>query len=1341
MTAPLTFHLGVLGPPSLRDPAGQVPPSLGWGKPLALLCLLAVRNELRRDEVVDLLWRDVDEDKARNAFRQALHRLRSALGAELLPPDRERLRLARDGRIAIDLDQFRTAVDADRLEEAIALYRGDFLEDSVLDEPGFDLWAEQERVRIRTVFRSVLERAIARSSEQGDWNQAVARSRRLTTLAPYDADAAQLAAATLVSAGHGRDARDLLARFASRLETELGLPAPPEIRALMSRLDRPSHREPGGPAEATAGVLRFTGRRSELARLLALWRTTSEDAGALALIEGQTGIGKSRLVHEFVAHARALRPGTVLAAREHAQATPLGIFADALRPLVRAPGVAGASPHLLAEAARLLPELRDTLDLPVVADVQDEAARLRFFEGIAALVEAAAYERPLLVVLEDLHHLPPSSLDLLTYLVARLAGAQVLWVFTTRPAGPHARIRAVVGADSTDAPAHGDRSIHLALEPLSSVEVAEAIGDLPARFGIPPERVERACGAAEGVPGRVAELVRRLAAGEEIALPLVSMRELIASRVERLTSAHRRLVLVLALLRRPVDVETLAGAAHLSSSAVSDGVRALDAEALVEWTDDERVILSETAAEVALDNADPDARAFLSRWIAEALAQARLPDHAELARFFAAGGDIPLAYENYRHAALSALSIGATSEAISYLGFARTFATSDDQRASVEGMLAALGSGRRRLVGGETAVDVAVDTPSAGPPPLVHEAAPARWERWFPNWRLLLGGAVATLLISTFVLARAPEPTRAAGLVTRDTLLVAEGEPMRSVRFAIGDRASGFMLTPLAVRSLSNPPWIDSLPRPWADAVANPRASHVALTLNVPAGRDVYVISADRRDTALVVARRGDARPLDWSPDGRWLLVTTSRQLPGGGHDADLLAVLVANPAIMVRFDSATSRSVVEAAWSPDGSRVAWVARVGAQRQLEVFVSRADGTEPTNLSRHPADDYHISWSGDGELLAFTSTRDGNAELYAFGFSELKTWRLTRDPAQDDRGRYSSDGRLIAFESTRGGTAAVYVMPGLGGEARRIQSALPLSVLAWRAGPPRYVDEVRVVAGSDLEPGDTTRIRVVALDQFGDSMATRSAELSVIDPAIVRLRPPRERSDVWLMTAVRNGLARVVASVGGWRTDTTGIRIGKEPVVLLQGADVSRASWIPLGDPMPTRAGATGGLSLNADRDWDSGILSREPAPLIPGLALSASLSVRPGLQRDAAASFTVSLVAPELEAATDRAAPQFLKYASLSWNAEAGRFVYAVGREVFTEALGSPLEGELELRVQIERDSTASFNVNGSQRWRSSLRVMSSWRATRAQAWIAARASDGHVVVRNARVELMGAPR
>ena len=170
---------------------GQTPAALGWGKPLALLCYLAIRGAVRRDEIVDLLWRDVDEAKARNAFRQALHRLRTALGDDLIPHDRDRLRLEGSARLTIDVTDFEKFVNAGRFDEAVDVYSGDFLEGSELGEVAFDHWCEQERTRLRTRFRQVLRDSVLEASSTGRWTDAIAHAKRLQTLAPFEPDAAK----------------------------------------------------------------------------------------------------------------------------------------------------------------------------------------------------------------------------------------------------------------------------------------------------------------------------------------------------------------------------------------------------------------------------------------------------------------------------------------------------------------------------------------------------------------------------------------------------------------------------------------------------------------------------------------------------------------------------------------------------------------------------------------------------------------------------------------------------------------------------------------------------------------------------------------------------------------------------------------------------------------------------------------------------------------------------------------------------------------------------------------------------------------------------------------------
>jgi DNA-binding SARP family transcriptional activator len=1350
-----SFRLRVLGAPELRDDLGQIPASLGWGKPLALLCYLAIRGEERRDEIVDLFWRDVEESKARNAFRQALHRLRTALGDELIPHDKDRLRLSPSERLSIDVAEFEQNIRAGRLDAAVNSYAGDFLDRSELGEAAFDQWAEQERNRLRARFRQVLQDAVLDASATGRWADAVSRAKRLQSIAPFDPDAAKLAVTTLLSAGKRSEALELVRQFAERTERELGVPVHADVQTLITRLSRegvadtPSSRAPSSTREGPA--LPFVGRETELSQLLTLWQTVGEDAGALALIEGESGIGKTRLVQEFVAHARSLGAVLVVSGRERSAGAqlPFGIFGEALRPLVHAPGVAGASAHLLAEAARLLPDLRDNLDLPQVSAVEDEASRLRFFEGVAAFVDAAAYEQRVLILLEELQNLPPSSLDLLSYLAARLAGAPVMFVLTLRPIGSASavvsRLRALAEGDASHG--HGARGRRFPLEPLNSAQSVSALRDAAEASGIPTSSVERIARQCAGYPSRLVQAFRAAAGGEQPAQSPVPMRDVLFDRLQRLASTQRRVFLVLALLGRPATIPLLAGAAHVSESSCREAVRVLEQHGFVEQTDRGAQIVSDSAAEIAFDVAGDAGRAFLSGWIAEALAREPHAEPAELARLYAAAGDAPQAFVNARRAAFSFLATGAVHEASQLFVLARTFAASPEQLAEVEGALSALGSGRRRLAVGPEAVrrpSAAPDEERAfAPEPASSDtsvsSAASAWQRLFPNWRILFGAAIATLLISAVVLGMRDRESVALSSRSVDTLLVSEG--VRNTpgirRLAIGNLRDGFALGPRVDRTPSEPPWADSLSRQWTNALPAPRGRRVAVSRLTTRGVDLLIISRDRRDSIVLLSDQRGVSPLGWSPDGSWLLAARSREAAIGGFDIGLFAFRVDEPRIVTPIDTARGRAIIEALWSPDGSHIAWVARVGPDHQMEVFSSLADGSGTRNISRNPAEDYHIAWSPDGELLAFTSTRDGNPQLYAADLIDNRLWRLTQNEAHDDHAAFSPDGRTLAFESMRHGSFGVFVMPALGGQSLSVGGATPMEVIGWRGQRSPFVDHVRVDVG-DVAVGDSAILRLRAFDDLGDTIRAHRVEWRVLDSAIARLTPDSNvEATSRSIHGVRAGLARVVATVGRWRSDTTFVRVGLSRVSLLED-DFSSAHWLILGDPVPSHSGERQGrtLLLRAGRAWDSGVLSRGTAPLVPGLTLEATLDAPWSAAPDISTEASMALVAPEELAAIDSAAPQFLRLASISWKGAAGRLAYAVGREIFTEPTGAVATGSRRFAIRVEDDTTVSFFVDRVLRWRSTLRLAAPGSGTRAQIWISGRATQDQVRVSGVSVAL-----
>src|SRR5258708_37906096 len=157
------------------------------------------------------------------------------------------------------------------------------------------------------------------------------------------------------------------------------------------------------------------------------------------MIEGAAGAGKSRLSAELIVRATSLAPLLILGGGERgAAAVPYASIAEALGGVLRAPGVAGTSQHLLAEAARILPELRDSSPLPSLpaadsSGTEEAASRLRLYEGVAALLDGAAYEQSLCIVIDDLQHASSSTLDMLGYLTGRPPSSPTLFLLLYRP--------------------------------------------------------------------------------------------------------------------------------------------------------------------------------------------------------------------------------------------------------------------------------------------------------------------------------------------------------------------------------------------------------------------------------------------------------------------------------------------------------------------------------------------------------------------------------------------------------------------------------------------------------------------------------------------------------------------------------------------------------------------------------------------------------------------------------------------------------------------------------------------------------------------------------------------
>ncbi len=123
-----------------------------------------------------------------------------------------------------------------------------------------------------------------------------------------------------------------------------------------------------------------------------------------------------------------------------------------------------------------------------------------------------------------------------------------------------------------------------------------------------------------------------------------------------------------------------------------------------------------------------------------------------------------------------------------------------------------------------------------------------------------------------------------------------------------------------------------------------------------------------------------------------------------------------------VMDDTATA---TEPAFSPDGSRIAFTST--RDGQLEVYVMDADGTNVARLTNSPGLDGDPSFSPDGQVVVFHSQRTGHRQIYLQPITSSVAVPLTQEPADNSQPSMSPDGELVAFVSNRDGNNHVWLM--------------------------------------------------------------------------------------------------------------------------------------------------------------------------------------------------------------------------------------------------------------------------------------------------------------------------
>ncbi|MFZ1466559.1 MAG: ABC transporter substrate-binding protein, partial [Anaerolineae bacterium] len=453
-------------PPSATTPTAPLQlrvlgsSEISWqGRPLAitrrqaraLLWRLAVRlRPVARDDLVFLFWPDAHQTAARRNLTHLLTHLRRAF------PQPNLLQLSDDhvsldpALVWSDVDAFAslcaTPTGAGRraaLRRALDLYRGPFLPGLTIPESTeYEQWLGYERETLHNTYDAAVSAVLEHCQTEGDYETGIALAQHYLAQDDVREEIHRALMVLYALSGNRVAALRQFDRLVVVLDRELGTHPLDTTRAAyqailygqLERLAQPQTR-PAWVALPGADVP-LLGRDEALRQLQQQFARAHSRQGNVVWINGEPGIGKTRLVHEFVNAAReraALFVGLGDAQRtEHV--LPYQVVGEALRSLPDLPTlVSQAAPVWRQQAARLLPELAFGQAAAPLPDSADPAeARLHLLNALSQIVLHLAEIQPLVLCLDDLHWADAATLDWLAYLGRRLYGSRILVLATVR---------------------------------------------------------------------------------------------------------------------------------------------------------------------------------------------------------------------------------------------------------------------------------------------------------------------------------------------------------------------------------------------------------------------------------------------------------------------------------------------------------------------------------------------------------------------------------------------------------------------------------------------------------------------------------------------------------------------------------------------------------------------------------------------------------------------------------------------------------------------------------------------------------------------------------------------
>ena len=519
--------------------------------PLFVYLLLGRERPISRDQLAYKFWPDYSEVEARANLRRHLHRI----NAPLIDVSKNRW-LEVDDKVVTFNSHMPLDLDVAKLEAACAnpeaapnvvdLYTGDLFEGCDED------WLIPHRERLRTAYLQLLFGLIDRYRGERRFAEAIALSQKAMHVDPFREDLVRTLMSLHYESGNRSSALSEFEAFRERLQTELGAQPMHETQSLHDAIRR--HAAVGVRTDRAAPerAMPFEGRDNEIDALRNGWRQAASGKSRVALVSGEAGIGKTRLLREFAILAEREGARVLWGASSAPEASPYEPVTEALTGAITEVGRLSLSPALLATLAVRFPELRAMRpDIPETVELIGQRERERLFDAIALATERLCAARPTVMVFEDVHWVFADTFELMARIVRTCARSPLFAIISFREEQMTSALRSFRHDPAMKS------ALRVGLDRLASSS-CRAI--LLGYESVPAGFANRAIELANGNPLFLSELIREsdahaaAGAGEPEKMP-ATLESTILARMSSLSGPARALIDIAAIGGTVVSID------------------------------------------------------------------------------------------------------------------------------------------------------------------------------------------------------------------------------------------------------------------------------------------------------------------------------------------------------------------------------------------------------------------------------------------------------------------------------------------------------------------------------------------------------------------------------------------------------------------------------------------------------------------------------------------------------------------------------------------------------------------------------------------------------------------